>query len=86
MTWTPLKGPWTPPPELTGMTIPEICEELLRLRAALKPFAREWEDNWEGFHNYTDDDDLSLDEMKGSDLTAGHLRAAAEALKGKPAP
>lgn len=33
MTWTPLKGPWTPPPELTGMTIPEICEELLRLRA-----------------------------------------------------
>ena len=32
MTWTPLKGPWTPPPELTGMTIPEICDELLRLR------------------------------------------------------
>jgi hypothetical protein len=52
MTWTPLKGPWTPPPELTGMTIPEICEELLRLRGEVARWEYLAEKAWKKADEY----------------------------------
>jgi hypothetical protein len=57
-----------------------LRSDLEKAKEALKPFANEWEVNWTGLHNYTDDDGLPLDDLTGCTLDAGHLRTAARIL------
>jgi len=57
-----------------------LRSDLEKAKEALKPFADEFQENWQGYHDYTDDDDMSLDDMSGTSLTAAHLRTAARIL------